>query len=165
VQHLEPEDYPVRRHFCVWLLNKATEDENLISPVLFSDESSNIRSIYFETIRKNTFLKRQNLSVNNINIKIQNTLPAPATIYKSIDTVIDNEQVVLYPTEFLNSLDSRATWHAATLDHLSGALRSLWTAHSLCLLCTENAPTSKKEGNFFFPLHRRKLYLRMYREL
>jgi AraC-like DNA-binding protein len=23
VQHLEPEDYPARRNFCVWLLNKA----------------------------------------------------------------------------------------------------------------------------------------------
>jgi hypothetical protein len=40
VQHLEPEDYPVRRNVCVWLLNKAAEDENFISRVLFSDESS-----------------------------------------------------------------------------------------------------------------------------
>jgi hypothetical protein len=40
VQHLEPEDYPARRNFCVWLLNKATEDENFISRILFSDESS-----------------------------------------------------------------------------------------------------------------------------
>jgi hypothetical protein len=39
VQHLEPEDYPVRRNFCVWLLNKAA-DENFISRVLFSNESS-----------------------------------------------------------------------------------------------------------------------------
>jgi hypothetical protein len=40
VQHLEPEDDPARRNFCVWLLNKATEDENFISRILFSDESS-----------------------------------------------------------------------------------------------------------------------------
>jgi AraC-like DNA-binding protein len=40
VQHLEPEDYPARRNFCVWLLNKAAEDENFISRILFSDESS-----------------------------------------------------------------------------------------------------------------------------
>jgi hypothetical protein len=40
VQHLEPEDYPVRRNFCVWLLNKAAEDENFISQILFSNESS-----------------------------------------------------------------------------------------------------------------------------
>jgi AraC-like DNA-binding protein len=40
VQHLEPEDYPLRRNFCVWLLNKAAEDENFISRVLFSNESS-----------------------------------------------------------------------------------------------------------------------------
>jgi hypothetical protein len=40
VQHLETEDYPARRNFCVWLLNKAAEDENFISRILFSDESS-----------------------------------------------------------------------------------------------------------------------------
>jgi hypothetical protein len=40
VQHLEPKDYPVRRNVCVWLLNKAAEDENFISLVLFSDESN-----------------------------------------------------------------------------------------------------------------------------
>jgi hypothetical protein len=40
VQHLEPEGYPARRNFCVWLLNKAAEDENFISRILFSDESS-----------------------------------------------------------------------------------------------------------------------------
>jgi hypothetical protein len=38
VQHLEPEDYPARRNFFVWLLNKATEDEHFISRILFSDE-------------------------------------------------------------------------------------------------------------------------------
>jgi ATP-dependent DNA helicase PIF1 len=50
-------------------------------------------------------LAPKNDSVNNINIKIQNTLPASATIYKSLDTVTDNVQAVLYPTEFLNSLE------------------------------------------------------------
>jgi hypothetical protein len=30
VQHLEPQDYPTRRNVCVWLLNKAAEDENFI---------------------------------------------------------------------------------------------------------------------------------------
>jgi hypothetical protein len=40
VQHLEPEDYPARRNFCVWLLNKAAEDENFISWILFSNKSS-----------------------------------------------------------------------------------------------------------------------------
>jgi hypothetical protein len=40
VQHLEPEDYPALRNVCVLLLNKAAEDENFISRILFSDESS-----------------------------------------------------------------------------------------------------------------------------
>jgi hypothetical protein len=40
MQHLEPEDYPARINVCVWLLNKAAEDENFISRILFSNESS-----------------------------------------------------------------------------------------------------------------------------
>jgi hypothetical protein len=47
VQHLEPEDYPARRNVCVCLLNKAAEDENFISRILFSDESNfNHRSLH-----------------------------------------------------------------------------------------------------------------------
>jgi uncharacterized protein YpiB (UPF0302 family) len=44
--HRVLKDYPVRRNFCVWLLNKAAEYENFISRVLFSDESSFGRQSY-----------------------------------------------------------------------------------------------------------------------
>ncbi|XP_003739165.2 uncharacterized protein LOC100908203, partial [Galendromus occidentalis] len=43
--------------------------------------------------------------VQGINIKIQNEIPGEATTYKSIDTVMNEEEIVNYPTEFLNSLD------------------------------------------------------------
>ncbi|KIH60169.1 hypothetical protein ANCDUO_09585 [Ancylostoma duodenale] len=45
-----------------------------------------------------------NDSVSKINTEIRNQLPGPAVIYASIDTVVDMEQAVYFPTEFLNSL-------------------------------------------------------------
>lgn len=39
VQQLKPEDYPVRRRFCEWLLNQNNGDPNFLSRVLFSDEA------------------------------------------------------------------------------------------------------------------------------
>ncbi|KAJ8871617.1 hypothetical protein PR048_027944 [Dryococelus australis] len=40
-----------------------------------------------------------------INFSIQNEIPGEATTYKSIDTVMNRDEVVNYQTEFLNSLD------------------------------------------------------------
>ena len=50
-------------------------------------------------------LAATNNDVNAINFKIQNGIPGEATTYKSIDTVMNQDEVVNYPTEFLNSLD------------------------------------------------------------
>ena len=47
----------------------------------------------------------KNDDVNTINFSIQNEIPGEATAYKSIDTVMYQDEVVNYPTEFLNSLD------------------------------------------------------------
>ncbi|RCN29467.1 hypothetical protein ANCCAN_24774 [Ancylostoma caninum] len=47
-----------------------------------------------------------NDGVNKIDTEIQNQLRGPAATYESIDTVVDREQAVCYPTEFLNSLES-----------------------------------------------------------
>ncbi|KIH61447.1 hypothetical protein ANCDUO_08283 [Ancylostoma duodenale] len=49
-------------------------------------------------------LAPMNDGVNKINTEIQNQFPGPAATYESIDTVVDREQAVCYPTEFLNSL-------------------------------------------------------------
>ncbi|XP_067125077.1 uncharacterized protein [Centruroides vittatus] len=44
--------------------------------------------------------------VNDINFSIQNRIPGEATTYKtSFDTVMNQDEAVNYPTEFLNSLD------------------------------------------------------------
>ena len=50
-------------------------------------------------------LAATNNDVNAINFSIQNGIPGKATTYKSIDTVMNQDEVVNYPTEFLNSLD------------------------------------------------------------
>lgn len=39
VQHLLPEDYPIRREFCLWVINQNDADPNFLSRILFSDES------------------------------------------------------------------------------------------------------------------------------
>jgi ATP-dependent DNA helicase PIF1 len=50
-------------------------------------------------------LAAKNNDVNAINFSIQKEIPGEATTYKSIDTVMNQDEVVNYPTEFLNSLD------------------------------------------------------------
>jgi hypothetical protein len=39
VQHLLREDYPIRREFCLWLINQNDADLHFLSRILFSDES------------------------------------------------------------------------------------------------------------------------------
>jgi ATP-dependent exoDNAse (exonuclease V) alpha subunit len=50
-------------------------------------------------------LAPKNNDVNAINLQIQKQLPGNDISYKSIDTVVDIDQAVQYPTEFLNSLE------------------------------------------------------------
>jgi hypothetical protein len=39
VQHILREDYPIRREFCLWLINQNDADLHFLSRILFSDES------------------------------------------------------------------------------------------------------------------------------
>ncbi|CAM4842651.1 unnamed protein product [Rotaria magnacalcarata] len=50
-------------------------------------------------------LAPKNDSINAINLQIQQQLPGVDVSYKSIDTVVDIDQAVQYPIEFLNSLE------------------------------------------------------------
>jgi ATP-dependent DNA helicase PIF1 len=50
-------------------------------------------------------LSPRNSSVDHINEQILERIPGDKKIYKSIDTVLDTEDVVHYPQEFLNSLN------------------------------------------------------------
>ncbi|GBP96626.1 ATP-dependent DNA helicase PIF6 [Eumeta japonica] len=47
----------------------------------------------------------KNIDVNTINFTIQNRIHGETTTYKSIGTVVNQDEVVNYPTEFLNSID------------------------------------------------------------
>lgn len=56
-------------------------------------------------LSERAILAAKNVDVNAININIQNMLPGETAVYKSVDTVMNQDEVVNYPVEFLNSLD------------------------------------------------------------
>ncbi|GFS53811.1 ATP-dependent DNA helicase [Trichonephila clavipes] len=56
-------------------------------------------------LRERAILAAKNLDVYAINFKIQQSLPGNEITFKSIDTVVDPNEVVNYLVEFLNSLD------------------------------------------------------------
>jgi len=56
-------------------------------------------------LRERAILAPKNDDVSKINNRVQMKIPGQATIYKSIDTVTEEDQAVNYPTEFLNSLE------------------------------------------------------------
>jgi len=43
--------------------------------------------------------------MNKLNLQIKNTLPTNCRTYKSVDVIMGPSQAVLYPVEFLNSLE------------------------------------------------------------
>ncbi|KIH46287.1 hypothetical protein ANCDUO_23662 [Ancylostoma duodenale] len=80
--------------------NIANSPEELIVKV-FPDIGNNFGN--HQWLCDRALLAPMNDSVNKINTEIQNQLAGPASAF--IDTVVDNEQAVCYPTEFLNSLE------------------------------------------------------------
>jgi hypothetical protein len=40
-----------------------------------------------------------------LNLQIQNMMPTNSRTYKSVDVIMDPSQALLYPVEFLNSLE------------------------------------------------------------
>ncbi|KAF0704096.1 ATP-dependent DNA helicase PIF1-like [Aphis craccivora] len=48
-------------------------------------------------------LAAKNYDVNTINIAFLNKIPCDTTTYQSIDTVMSQDEIIKYPTEFLNS--------------------------------------------------------------
>lgn len=56
-------------------------------------------------LSERSILAARNNDVNAINYAILSKIPGEATTFKSIDTVMNEDEAVNYPTEFLNSLD------------------------------------------------------------
>ncbi|XP_055612030.1 ATP-dependent DNA helicase pif1-like [Uranotaenia lowii] len=86
------------RNFCKMMNSK----DELIASV-FPDIENSYKN--HEWLSERAILAAKNLDVNDINSKIQNKIPGESTTYKSFDTVINPDEAVNYPIEFLNSLD------------------------------------------------------------
>jgi ATP-dependent DNA helicase PIF1 len=74
-------------------------------------------------LSERAILAAKNNNVNAIKFSIQNEIPGETTTYKSIDTVMNQDEVISYPIEILNTLD------------LPDLLLSYCTITLQCLFC------------------------------
>ncbi|XP_028966941.1 uncharacterized protein LOC114828157 [Galendromus occidentalis] len=82
--------------------NSVTSDNALIDsvfPLLIQNYNDH------RWLSERAILAPTNIDVDAINRAIQNRIPGDIMSYKSIDTVLNQDEAVEYPTEFLNSLD------------------------------------------------------------
>ncbi|XP_043262445.1 uncharacterized protein LOC122403156 [Colletes gigas] len=88
----------IPRDFCIFTQSK----EELIEKVF-----PNIQEQYknHAWLSERAILAGKNKDVNVLNFIIQSQIDGELITYKSVDTVKNQEDVVHYPTEFLNSLD------------------------------------------------------------
>ncbi|GFS92039.1 ATP-dependent DNA helicase [Trichonephila clavipes] len=82
---------------------KITESIDELLQKFFPNIAQNYKNHQWLSTR--AILAAKNIDVNTINFTIQHGIPSETTTYKSIDTVENQDEVVNYPTEFLNSLD------------------------------------------------------------
>ncbi|MGP1919369.1 MAG: hypothetical protein ACTS41_01220 [Candidatus Hodgkinia cicadicola] len=73
---------------------------------IYTSYFSNFQSVRW--LRERAIPATKNDDVNELNLHILSMLPGVHNEYKSIDTVVDDNDVVNFPTEFLNSLDPGA---------------------------------------------------------
>lgn len=70
---------------------------------MFPDVSQNYRN--HNWLSERAILAAKNIDVNELNFKIQEQITGESRIYKSVDSATNQDDVVNYPPEFLNSLD------------------------------------------------------------
>ena len=68
---------------------------------IFPDISNNYK--ISKWLSERAILAPKNVAVDKVNEKILQKVPGAVMLYKSVDSVIDLEEAVQYPTEFLNS--------------------------------------------------------------
>lgn len=56
-------------------------------------------------LSERAILAAKNVDVNEINFNVLQTIPGVEMVYRSVDTMVDENETVNYPTKFLNSLD------------------------------------------------------------
>ncbi|GBN07344.1 hypothetical protein AVEN_96606-1 [Araneus ventricosus] len=70
---------------------------------LYPDIAENYKK--HDWLSERAILAAKNDAVHELNSRIQEMIPGPVTEYRSIDTVVDSNDAVNFPIEFLNSLD------------------------------------------------------------
>ncbi|GFX41249.1 ATP-dependent DNA helicase [Trichonephila clavipes] len=90
----------------------ATKDE--LIKTIFPDLRHNYTDHAW--LRERIILAAKNLDVDAINFKIQQSLHGNEITFKSIDTIVDPDEVISYPVEFLNSLDLYRKCHHIICD-------------------------------------------------
>ncbi|GFS90960.1 ATP-dependent DNA helicase [Trichonephila clavipes] len=86
---------------------QSTFDLHCLKKIKWFRKKSDLRHNYTDNawLRERASLAAKNLDVDAINFKLQQSLPGNEITFKSIDTVVDPDEVVNYPVEILNSLD------------------------------------------------------------
>ncbi|GFU47737.1 ATP-dependent DNA helicase [Trichonephila clavipes] len=97
-------------------INMRVQLQNDPSAQIFSEQLLHIGNEYFfpdiqnnylnhEWLSQRAILAAKNVDVDEINFQIQQLLPGDLMSFKSIGTVVDENESVNFPIEFLNSLD------------------------------------------------------------
>ncbi|XP_060846147.1 ATP-dependent DNA helicase PIF1-like [Rhopalosiphum padi] len=80
-----------------------TRSKDELIQKVFPDVSQNYRN--HDWLSERAILAAKNIDVNELNFKIQEQITGELRIYKSVDSATNQDNVVNYPPEFLNSLD------------------------------------------------------------
>ncbi|XP_026481790.1 uncharacterized protein LOC113388776 [Ctenocephalides felis] len=74
-----------------------------LSQCVFSDINQQFYDLNW--LSERTILAAKNKDVDDLNATIQSLLPGECFTYKSVDTATNQDDILNYPTEFLNSLE------------------------------------------------------------
>ncbi|XP_050065047.1 ATP-dependent DNA helicase PIF1-like [Aphis gossypii] len=85
------------------IFSKQLIDIDELIQKVFPDVSQNYRN--HDWLSERAILAAKNIDVNELNFKIQEQITGELMIYKSVDSATNQDDVVNYPPEFLNSLD------------------------------------------------------------
>ncbi|CAH2224923.1 jg5073, partial [Pararge aegeria aegeria] len=80
-----------------------TRSKDELIQKVFPDVSQNYKN--HDWLSERAILAAKNIDVNELNFKIQEQITGELRIYKSVDSATNQDDVVNYPPEFLNSLD------------------------------------------------------------
>lgn len=85
-------------NFCNVVTSKEESVEKVFPNIQTNDKNH-------DWLRERAILAAKNKDVYGLKNIIQSNIQSEAVTYKSVDTVVEADEAVNYPTEFLNSLD------------------------------------------------------------